>query len=166
MKNEAPDHGGLHKLGTLIDNIEVAMLTSRAPDGSLVSRPLQTLKLDANGDIIFFTAASSHKVAELTEDASVNLAYAHPSDQRYVSVSGRARMDRDPELIDELWSPVQKVFFPRGKEDPDLMVLRVRVHQASYWESAGNFVERALDLARGMLGNSPGDIGEHGHIDV
>jgi general stress protein 26 len=165
MKNAAPDHGDLRKLGELIGNIEVAMMTTRAADGSLVSRPLQTLKLDDNGELIFFTAAESHKVEELTEEPSVNLAYADPGEQRYVSVRGRARMDRDEATIDELWSPGQKVFFPEGKADPNLMVLRVRVVDASYWEAAGNFIARALDFARGMLSDSPKNIGEHGHLD-
>lgn len=165
MKNEAPDHGDLRKLGELIDHIEVAMMTTRAMDGSLVSRPLQTLKLDDNGELIFFTAADSHKVDELTQEPGVNLAYADPGEQRYVSVRGRARMDRDEATIDELWSSVQKVFFPEGKGDPNLMVLRVRVMDASYWESAGNFIARALDVARGMLGDSPQDVGKHGHLD-
>ncbi|WP_426689368.1 pyridoxamine 5'-phosphate oxidase family protein [Rhodanobacter ginsengiterrae] len=164
MKNEAPDNSDLRKLGDLIDGIEVAMLTTRAADGSMVSRPLQTLKLDANGEIIFFTAAESHKVDELTDDSSVNLAYADPSSHCYVSVRGRARMDRDQYTIDELWSPAQKIFFPDGKDDPNLMVLRVRVRDASYWESAGNFVARAFDFARGMLGDSPEDLGKHGTL--
>lgn len=166
MKNEAPDNSDLYTLGKLIDSIETAMLTTHAADGSLVSRPLQTLKIDANGEIIFFTAANSHKVDELTHDAEVNLAYADPSEHRYVSVRGRARMDRDEATIDELWSPVQKVFFPDGKGDPNLMVLRVRVHDANYWEAAGNFIARAFDFAKGMLDEQPADLGKEGHLDA
>jgi general stress protein 26 len=165
MKNEATDHGDLYKLGELIGDIEVAMLTTRATDGSLMSRPLQTLKLDAHGELIFFTAAGSHKVDQLTDDSSVNLAYADPDKQRYVSVRGRARMDRDVDTIEELWSAPQKIFFPAGKEDPNLMVLRVRVVDAAYWEAAGSFIARALDFAHGMLSDSPEDLGKHGHLD-
>jgi general stress protein 26 len=165
MKNDAPQHGDLRKLGEMIDDIEVAMMTTHAADGSLVSRPLQTLKIDANGEIIFFTAANSHKVEELTDDAEVNLAYAHPGDQHYVSVRGRARMDRDEDTINELWSPAQKIFFPEGKDDPNLMVLRVRVRDANYWEATGNFIARAFDFARGMLDAEPGDLGKQGHLD-
>ena len=149
----------------MIDDIEVAMMTTHAADGSLVSRPLQTLKIDANGEMIFFTAANSHKVEELTDDAEVNLAYAHPGDQRYLSVRGRARMDRDEDTINELWSPAQKIFFPEGKDDPNLMVLRVRVRDANYWEATGNFIARAFDFARGMLDAAPGDLGKQGHLD-
>ena len=163
MKNEAPDHGDLRKLGDMIDDIEVAMMTTRAADGSLVSRPLQTLKLTAEGELVFFTAADSAKVAQLTDDLDVNLAYANQSDKCYVSVRGRARIDRDPALIEELWSPAQNVFFS-GKDDPNLTVLRVRVRDAMYWESAGNFMERALDFARGMWTEQPRDLGHQGHL--
>lgn len=165
MKNDAPHGTDLHKLGELISDIDVAMLTTKAADGSLVSRPLHTLKLDAQGEIIFFTAAKSHKVDELTDDHSVNLAYADKGESRYVSVRGRARMDRDEDTINELWSPAQKLFFPDGKDDPNLMVLRVRVRDASYWEGGGNLIERAFDFAKAMLDDAPSELGTQGHLD-
>lgn len=165
MKNDAPKGSDLHKLGELIDGIDVAMFTTRASDGSLVSRPLQTLKLSAEGEILFFTAAKSHKVEELTDDHSVNLAYADKGENRYVSIRGRARMDRDSDIINELWSPAQKIFFPDGKDDPNLMVLRVRVRDASYWEGASNMLERAFDFARAMIDDSPADLGKQGHLE-
>lgn len=164
MKNEAGKGTDLHKLGEMIDDMEVAMLTTRTSDGSLVSRPLQTLKLDAGGELIFFTAADSHKVADLTENEHLNLAYANASDHRYVSVRGSARIDRDRSLIDELWSPMQKIFFPQGKDDPELVVLRVKVRDASYWESADNFLERALDFTRAITSKDPSDLGTHGEL--
>src|SRR5699024_2698445 len=102
MKIETGHDDSLRKLGELIEDIEVAMLTTHADDGSLVSRPLQTLKLDANGELVFFTAADSHKVEELTNAGDANLAYADPGKKRYVSVRGRTRIDRDRATIDEL----------------------------------------------------------------
>lgn len=165
MKNDAPSDTDLHELGKLIGDIEVAMLTTRAEDGSLVSRPLQTLKLDAEGELVFFTAANSHKIAELTDDAEANLAYAHPGEHRYVSVRGRARMDRDADTIDELWTLSQKVFFPDGRDDPNLMVLRIRVRDAVYWEIADSLVARAFDFARGLLDSDPADLGKQGRLE-
>ena len=166
MKNEASDRGDLRKLGELIGDIDVAMMTTRSADSSLASRPLQTLKLDADGELIFFTGADSQKVKELTDDPCVNLTFVHAKDQRYISVRGRARMDRDEATIDELWSPTQHIFFPGGKSDPNLMVLRVRIQDAAYWEAKGNFLARALDFARGMLDESPSDLGDHGHLKI
>ncbi len=165
MKDEARKHTALRKLGELLEDIEVAMLTTHAADGSMVSRPLQTLKLDENGELIFFSGADSHKVEEITANRDVNLAYAHPGDGRYVSVRGQVRLDRDRATIDELWSPVQKIFFPNGKDDPNLVVLRVRVRDAVYWESAGNFIARAIDFAQAMLSDDPSDLGKRGRIE-
>lgn len=164
MKNELHPSADLTKLGELIEGVEVAMLTTHADDGSLVSRPLQTLEFEASGDLIFFTAADSRKLAELAANPDVNLAYANPHKQIYVSVRGTARTDRARATIDALWSPMQGVFFPGGKNDPNLVVLRVRVRDAAYWESAGNFIVRSLDFAKGLMSHEPRDLGKHGTL--
>ncbi len=164
MKSESQPTADLEKLGDLIEGTEVAMLTTHAADGSMVSRPLQTLKFDGGGELVFFTSVASRKIDELAANHDVNLAYANPSKQNYVSVRGTARVDRDRATIDALWSPVQKIFFPLGKDDPDLVVLRVRVRDAAYWESAGNFIMRALDFAHGMLSKDPKDLGKSGTL--
>jgi len=119
--------------------------------------------LTVDGELVFFTAADSAKVEQLTDERDVNLAYANQDDRRYVSVRGRARVDRDRALIEQLWSPAQNIFFS-GKDDPNLAVLRVRVRDAMYWEAAGNFAERALDFARGMWNEQPRDLGTQGHL--
>ncbi|MEO8012028.1 MAG: pyridoxamine 5'-phosphate oxidase family protein [Dokdonella sp.] len=165
MKNENPPSVDLDKLGELIDGIDVAMLTTQAADGSLVSRPLQTLQFDRKGDLLFFTEADSGKVAELEAKAQVNLAYAHPGKHRYVSVRGKASVAHDRAKIDELWSPVHKAFFPNGKDDPNLAVLRVTVRDADFWESSGNFIMRALDFTRAIVSENPAPLGEHGKLD-
>jgi len=164
MKNESHATADLEKLGELIDGIEVAMLTTHAADGSMVSRPLQTLEFHSSGELVFFTAADSRKIEEMRANPDVNLAYANPGKQIYISVRGNATIDRDRATIDELWSAMQKIFFPQGKDDPNLVVLRVRVRDAAYWESAGNFVARALDFAKGMLSKEPADLGKHGKL--
>ena len=164
MKSEIQATPDLRKLGELIDGIEVAMLTTHAADASMVSRPLQTLEFDHSGELVFFTAADSRKIDDLQANPDVNIAYANPGRQSYVSVRGTASVDRDRATIDKLWSPVQKIFFPGGKDDPNLVVLRVRVRDAAYWESAGNFIARALDFAKGMLSKDPADLGTHGKL--
>jgi general stress protein 26 len=164
MKNEPHASADLSKLGELIKGIEIAMLTTHAADGSLVSRPLQTLEFDGGGELVFFTAADSRKLDELRANPDVNIAYADTGRQVYVSVRGTAHVDRDRATIERLWSPVQKIFFPQGKDDPNLIVLRVRVRDAAYWESAGNFIARALDFASGMLSREPRDLGKHGTL--
>lgn len=122
------------KVALLIRGIKVAMLTTVAPDGSLHSRPMATQEVDFDGSLWFFTRASSTKVDEIRHDADVNLAYSSPEDHRYVSLSGKATVVRDREKARELWNPSHRMWFAQGLDDPDLVLLRVDVDVAQYWD--------------------------------
>jgi general stress protein 26 len=126
------------KLKELTKDIAICMLTSVEPDGSLRSRPMQAQDTDENGDLWFFTSAESGKVAETKADPRVNLGFASGDRQRYVSVSGRATLVRDPAKAKELWKPILKAWFPGGLEDPNLALLKVTIDEAEYWDDKAN----------------------------
>jgi general stress protein 26 len=113
------------QLAELIKDVEVAMFTTTGVDGRLYSRPLATQQVAFDGDLWFVITADSPKVAEIALDPRVNVAYASPSKNTYVSVAG-ARVVDDRAKIEELWSPAMKLFFPGGKDDPNLRLIHVR----------------------------------------
>lgn len=65
MQNDAERNEHIKKLGELTKDIKFAMLTTVEPDGSLRSRPMATQQVEFDGDLWFFTGASSHKVHEI-----------------------------------------------------------------------------------------------------
>ena len=165
----------LQALQAMIQDIGVAMLTTRARDGRYVSRPVATLPAPFDGNLWFFTSASSHKAAEIRAHPRVNLAYASPSRNVYVSVSGDARVRRDRRRIDALWSAAQHLWFPGGKDDPDLTLVRVRVETAEYWDGPASLAGKALRfVAAAVAGNADllgdnrtvriEDHGRHGRV--
>lgn len=164
MKKEDGRNDDLDRLGELIEDVEVAMLTTHASDGSMVSRPLQTLQYEGDGELVFFTSMDSHKTEELHAQADVNVAYANPAKQTYVSLRGDAVLERDRATIDRLWSAPFKVYFPQGKDDPNLGVLRVRVRDAMYWEASGNFVGCTVDFIRAAISQDPSRMGDHARL--
>ncbi len=83
------------KLWELIKTVEVAMLVTE-DGGHLRSRPMAVSQKEFKGSLWFFTRASSHKVTEVEHDQRVNLAYAHPGKQDFVSVSGTAKLQPQP----------------------------------------------------------------------
>src|SRR4051812_2460849 len=94
----------LAKLASLVRQMKIGMLTTIEPDGSLRSRPLETLEIDGEGRLWFFTLASSPKSAEIeAHDRQVNLSYADPRDEDYASISGTARLVRDEQKMRTLW---------------------------------------------------------------
>src|SRR2546421_1567661 len=98
--------GAVKKLGKLIKGIDFAMLSTVCPDGTIHSRPMSTQQVEFDGDLWFFTGLDSGKVHEIRNDQHVNVSYADPKDNRYVSVSGRATIVRDREKAKQLWSPL------------------------------------------------------------
>lgn len=163
-----PDAETTRKLTALIKDIGTAMLTTVAPDGGLRSRPMATQGRGLeNGEVWFFTGDNSGKVSEIEAEHEVNLAYAEPKEQRYVSLSGSARVLRDPERAKKLWSPEVKAWFPGGPEDPHLALLRVRVHTAEYWDAPSGKMASLLALAKQKIsGQSAGDIGQHEKVSL
>ena len=143
----------VRKLREMIRGIEFAMLTTAEDDGSLRSRPMLILDVEFDGDLYFFTRVSAPKVDEVERDRHVCVSYVASEDQRYVSMSGMARLLRDRAKMEEFWAPELKAWFPDGLKDPELALLWISVKQAEYWEGpSGTLVNMAgvKAMAAGM----------------
>ena len=87
-----------NKKFTLIKDIDFCMLTTIDEQGEPHSRPMSSNgDIDPSGDLWFFTGASSHKVSEVSRLPKVNVSFADPKNQQYVSVTGVARVVRSSE---------------------------------------------------------------------
>jgi general stress protein 26 len=154
------------KVAELIEDIEIAMLTTVDADGSLRGRPMMTQEAEFDGELWFFTADPSPKTGEVRRDRQVNLSYMRPDKQRYVSVSGRAEVVRDRAKMEQLWRPALKAWFPNGLEDPELALLRVAVEHAEYWDSPSGKVVQLMGLASALVKGERAEVGEHGSIEI
>jgi general stress protein 26 len=148
-------------LGSMIEDIEIAMLVTRSRDGHYVSRPVATQKAEFDGDLWFFTSAASHKAAEIKAHPQVNVSYASQDSNTYVSVSGTATVRRDRSKIDALWSDVLKVYFPNGKDDPDVTLIRVKVDTAEYWDGPGSLAGKALSFVLAAVTQDADAMGDN-----
>jgi general stress protein 26 len=160
-------HGtDIQKLNELIKDIRIAMLTTIDDDGSLRSRPMATQQEPSDGTLWFFTGASSHKVLEVQHDQRVNISYADSGHNRYVSVSGTARLNRDNAKMTELWNPAFKAWFPGGLDDPDIALLQVQVDQAEYWDSPSSTVVHLVGFVKAVATGEHYEPGENEKINL
>lgn len=166
MSQPTDRNQNIEKLREMVKDIEFAMLTTAEADGTLRSRPMATQQIKEDGDIYFFTHATSPKVDEVQRDQHVNVSYANPEDHRYVSVSGMARLVRDRKKIEELWNPVLKAWFPDGLEDPDLALLKITVTQAEYWDSPSSTVAHVLGFVKALATGQTYQPGENEKLNL
>ena len=162
----AKEKSDVEKLRELIKGIRIAMLTTVDQDGSLRSRPMATQQTEFDGDLWFFTPHSSAKVGEVGREHQVNVSYADPDDQRYVSVSGTASVVRDRAKAEELWNPFLKAWFPKGLDDPDLALFKVEVQKAEYWDAPSSTMVYLVGLAKAAVTGKRPDIGENEKLDL
>jgi len=155
------------KLWDMIKDIRFGMFTARHDNGHLHSRPMTTLNgsRDRGAVLWFFMSRSSDPVADLVAAPEVNVAYAAPDRDAYVSVSGRAAVVEDIDKKRHLWSALSQAWFPGGPEDSDLALVAVAITHAEYWDMKTNKAEQLFKIARAALtGAPPTDLGEHGRV--
>jgi general stress protein 26 len=132
---EAPIEKEVRKLRKFIKSTRIAMFTTVASDGRLRSRPMANLKGGFDGDLWFVTRSTAPKAEEIKDNQHVNVAYADADAERFVSISGLASLVREPDRIQQLWSRRLRAWFPGGKKDPELALIRVRIDRAEVWDS-------------------------------
>ena len=136
------------RINELIKGIEFAMLTTIRPDGSLHSCPMATQQVDRDGVVWFFSGNNTEKVEAIKTDSRVNLAYSDAGGQRYVSITGHAELIRDHVKAKELWNPLYRTWFPKGIEDPNLILLKIHILDAEYWDGAEGRMARLPGFAK------------------
>jgi general stress protein 26 len=150
-----------------IEGIRTAMLTTFDVDGSLTARPMTTVQKQFDGTLWFFTSRVSPPAIDVQANPVVGVQYVDTGRDLYVSLSGDASLDHDRNRIDGFWSPMVKAYFPEGKDDPDLVLLRIDVHKAEYWDVKESKPVQLFKMARAIAtGKRPTDLGEHGTVKV
>src|SRR5947209_17412104 len=166
--NEVPLEKKLDDLYKLIDGIEVAMVTTRRADGHLVSRPMQTQRRTTGTDLWFMTNIESEKFEELARDPHVNVAYYKDRTREWVSISGRAILSRDRDLIDSLYQPDWKAWLgdegdgrrDGGPHDPRIALILVEADSVVYSKSDRPMPLVLFQVVKSMITGEPPKVAD------
>jgi general stress protein 26 len=140
----------------LMKKIGFAMLVTRDGD-KLRARPMSAyLERDEN-TIYFLTDARRHKDEEIARDPHVNLAFADPGRQKYVSLTATAAISNDRARIKQLFSTPVKAWWDSA-EDPNIRVLKITPDDAEFWDSPGSIISYVKAAA--VTGTRP-DLGDN-----
>ena len=160
------NHEEREKIWSLIKDARVAMLTSEDQQ-RLRSRPMVASQENFDdGCLWFFTRADSPKVDQVQQAHQVNAAYASTSDNSFVSLSGQAELVRDRAVCEAHWNEKVKAWFPKGKDDPQLAMLKVTVEQVEYWDATASKMVMAYEYMKARVTGTTPDVGENEKMDV
>jgi general stress protein 26 len=157
------------KLRDLLDEFGVGMLVTRAADGSLRARPMALAEAEPDGTLWFATDRHSGKMDELERDG--NVVVTLQSKAKFVSLSGTARGVDDRAKLSSLWKAEWKVWFPGGKDDPNITLLRVDGTAGEYWDNSGvSGLKYLIEAGKALLNGERPSVGEdpkvHGKVTL
>jgi general stress protein 26 len=157
------------KLRELLEDFDVAMLATRTSEGQLRARPMALAEVEPDGTLWFLTDRHSAKVDEIERDVQVLVTMQ--SKMKFVSLSGTATPVEDRARVARLWKLEWQAWFPGGKDDPNLVLLRVVGDAGEYWDNSGTsgvkyLVEAGKALLTGTRPDVGGDPKVHGKVDL
>jgi general stress protein 26 len=124
------------KFHALLAKFEMAMLVTHGSDGSLRARPMAVAQIEDDCTIWFMSLHESGKVHEIEHDNRVAVTCQKDRDT-YLSLTGKALLSREREKINELWREDYQVWFPKGKDDPELILICVQPEEGEFWDQEG-----------------------------
>ena len=92
------------------------------------------------------------------------MAFADIGGQRYVSVTGEARLTNDRVKIRKFWTAFDKAFW-KDADDPAIRLLEVSPKAAEYWEGPGMVIGYAKLLGAAVSGGRP-SLGENKKVAI
>lgn len=132
MKNSTPTE----TFRKLLGDFDTAVLITHGSRTHFQARPMAIAKVDSNCDLWFITGEETAKVHEIEADRRVQV-ICQNGRTSCLSIAGHAFLVRDPLKIRELWRPTLRAWFPKGTDDPELVLIKVEGEHAEFWDNSG-----------------------------
>jgi general stress protein 26 len=125
------------------------------------SEPL-TAQLDKDQvDTLWFFVGRDNR---LVQGGKAMAQYVSKGHDYFACLSGTVRVDNDRAMIDKLWSRPAEAWFPGGKDDPNLALLRFDIDDAELWEADMSLSGKLKMLFGGTIKAS--EEGSHARVET
>ena len=138
------------RIKKLIAKNRVGMFVTQ-DKGRLFSRPIGFADVDDKNQVWFFSDIESDKIDDIINNNNVNFSFANPSDNSYVSLSGKASLISDESLIDEKWKFFMKAWFPEGKDSDKLTLIKVVPETVQYWDGTNSRIAQMYNMTKALV---------------
>jgi general stress protein 26 len=151
------------KIRELLEGFPIAFMAT-VMDGVLTARPIGVVGEHGafDGSLWFITDKRSRKVAAIESGATTALMFQNDKEGAYLQLSGRASVVDDRAKLEELYTTLQRTWFPLGLDDPNITLVRFDAEQGDYWDSHDSMVRLAFAFAKSLVTKTPGKSGNAG----
>ncbi len=155
MEKNLEQEEAVKKFKKLAEEVNVCMFITNNNSEHEHTRPMETIEVESDGSLWFFTDIRSVKVDEVSQDREVHLTYAHPGKNSYMDVRGVGSIVTDRQLIKDKFKPVVKSYFPDGEDDINLALMKVTPQNVYYWENETGKMVQFFKMAVAAVTRNP-----------
>jgi general stress protein 26 len=125
------------------------------------SEPL-TAQLDKDQvDTLWFFIGKNNRLAK---GGAAMAQFVSKGHDYFACLSGTAQVDNNVAMIDKLWSRQVEAWFPAGKSDPNLALLRFDIDSAELWETDMSISGKLKMLLGSKI--EPSEEGSHARVET
>ena len=130
----------LKDIAEAMKDIDFAMLSTRAANGAIGSRPMSNNgDVEYDGDSFFFALDSTHTVKDIERDAQVGLSMEGKRGLLgkpgiFLAIEGRGTLIRDKAAFEDHWNKDLELWFEQGTDTPGLVLIKVVAERIHYWD--------------------------------
>ena len=127
-------------LADKLADIDFAMLSSRAPDGSIASRPMSNNgDVEFDGDNYFFAFEDSHVVEQIKLDNRVGVSFTGAKSLLgkppvFIAIEATADLIRDKSVFRAHWTKDIEHWATQGVDTPGLILIKAHANRIHWWE--------------------------------
>ena len=103
---------------------------------------------DRAGHAVWFYSNKDSDLARGAQGRDALLCLMAKDDEFQASLHGKLSLSHDQAKIDEYWSPFTAAWFPEGKDDPGLTLLRLDLSDARVWASKRGPFTYPIEIAK------------------
>jgi general stress protein 26 len=125
-------------------------------------RPMTAFVEEGDGQIWFFTRKDTDLAQAVAGDGMAM--FVVQTNDLQACLGGRLTETFDRVRMDKYWNSVVAAWYPNGKDDANLTMLRLDLEDAEVWISA-NPVRFAWEIAKANATHRAPDAGDKAHVD-
>lgn len=112
------------------------------------------------GAIWFFTRDDTDFAKDVAAGGQTGMfCYQAKDEKLQACIHGRLTIDQDRQRIDRYWNPVVAAWYPDGKDDPRLTLIRFDAHDGRVWVSDKGVLGFGYEILKANLTKSTPDAG-------
>lgn len=124
------------------------------------SQPMTAFREEETGTIWFFTRTDTDLAKDAAlPDQSAMFTYGSKDQHVWACIHGTLSRSDDRTRIDKYWNPVVAAWYPEGKDDPHLTLLRFEADDGRIWVSKQGPVRFFYEVAKANLTKTTPDAG-------